>query len=260
MTQSINCRLCDSTSNHVFSKKILNKYNITYYKCSNCLSLQTESPYWIEEAYSKSNLSELDTGAAQRNLFNLAASFSIAKLLRIKNIIDIGGGDGLLTRLLRDYGLNCYSKDKFAIPTYSIGFTNEDFNIPEMVLGFEVLEHFSNPANDLEIFFKNNPSIVLLSSQIFRNQDDNWWYLTPESGQHVFFYSEKAVSLIGKKYGYNYIVKNGYILFLKNNSKIILTVASLLLNTKIIRIIRMFMAMLPTPQTWQDHLIAKNKH
>ena len=42
--KSLNCRLCEEKANLVFSKKILNKFIVNYYKCSNYESLQTEKP------------------------------------------------------------------------------------------------------------------------------------------------------------------------------------------------------------------------
>jgi len=101
------CRLCGGSLATLFFKKVLGKYDIAYLKCAQCFSLLTERPYWLEEAYQKSNLSNADTGAAQRNITNLAATYAISKLLKAKNVIDIGGGDGLLCRLLRDYQINC---------------------------------------------------------------------------------------------------------------------------------------------------------
>src|SRR6267378_1463429 len=76
-TASINCRLCGGPSKKIFSQTILQKYNVGYYKCDTCSSLQTDEPYWLETAH-KNNLSYLDTGAAQRTLKNLAVCFFIS--------------------------------------------------------------------------------------------------------------------------------------------------------------------------------------
>ena len=45
--------MCNSNSDFVFSNKVLGKYDVAYYKCSNCESLQTETPYWLDEAYAE---------------------------------------------------------------------------------------------------------------------------------------------------------------------------------------------------------------
>src|SRR5690349_10770988 len=132
------CRLCDGTIELQFRLQVLGQFDVGYFRCQRCHSLQTERPYWLEQAYRANNLSNLDTGAAQRNLHNLAACWSIAKLLRLRNVLDVGGGDGLLCRLLRDYELNCFVRDKYASPTYAQGFDEPDFAQPDMIVAFEV--------------------------------------------------------------------------------------------------------------------------
>lgn len=47
--------------------QILDKYMVSHFQCSQYQALQTETPYWLDVAY-KRNLSDLDTGTAQRNL------------------------------------------------------------------------------------------------------------------------------------------------------------------------------------------------
>jgi hypothetical protein len=79
------CRLCEGLLSSRFSLKVLQKYNVEYFQCNDCLSLQTEYPFWLNEAYSQ-NISYLDTGAVQRNLHNLGATFITSKLFNSKNI------------------------------------------------------------------------------------------------------------------------------------------------------------------------------
>ena len=64
------CRLCGGAITPAFSTRVLGRYTVRYGLCGQCRSLQTETPYWLAEAYSR-NLSSLDTGAAQRNLRNM---------------------------------------------------------------------------------------------------------------------------------------------------------------------------------------------
>src|SRR5271165_5555522 len=200
MNNNIFCRLCGGQLSHRFNLVVLRRHDVAYYECTDCNSLQTEDPYWLSEAYERS-LSNLDTGAAQRVLRNLAASYAVAKLFGVKNAIDIGGGDGLLCRFLRDYGINCFVKDKYAAPTYAQGFTEPDFSVPDLVLAFEVFEHFQNPKADLTALLGMGSSLFLVSTCLYTNQKGDWWYLAPEGGQHVFFYSKKALHLIARRYG-----------------------------------------------------------
>lgn len=207
------CRLCGGALAFAFTRRILAHHEGRYYCCGQCGSLQTQAPYWLDEAYADNSLSSLDTGAAFRNLQNLGASYAIARLFSARDLIDVGGGDGLLCRLLRDYELNCYVTDKYASVTYAQGFTEPDFTIPDMVLAFEIMEHYPAPARDLEALFGASPKLVLASTEAYRGQGADWIYLAPESGQHVFFYSMKAMQLIAQRYGYELVARGDMFLF-----------------------------------------------
>ena len=61
------CRLCNNKANEKFDAKTLDKYNIKYYLCPNCNLIQTEEPYWLEEAYSNS-INDTDVGLLDRNI------------------------------------------------------------------------------------------------------------------------------------------------------------------------------------------------
>ena len=253
------CRLCSGALKNIFSQKVLGKYDVLYYKCSDCDSLQTETPYWLDEAYKTNNLFNTDTGAVQRNLHNLAACYIISKILRATNVIDIGGGEGLLCRLLRDYKINCYVKDKYATPTYGQGFTEQNFDTPDLIVGFEVLEHYPNPTSDLDNLFSYNPRALLLSTAIFTNEQQDWWYLAPESGQHVFFYSKKSISMIAAKYEYDLVMSGGFILFVKKASMLIKVASKIFLNGRVVRLLKSIILFLPTPGVWQDNLLQVEK-
>ena len=88
------CRLCGGALRPIFGLQVLEKYAVNYMRCADCHSLQTERPYWINEAYTNS-LAKLDTGAAQRTLVNLAAAYAVARVLKQNDVVDFGGGDGL---------------------------------------------------------------------------------------------------------------------------------------------------------------------
>jgi hypothetical protein len=249
------CRLCGGAVVERFSLPVLDKYRVSYMTCRECNSLQTESPYWTQEAYT-SSLSILDTGAAQRNLANLAATYLVSRLLKLNDILDYGGGDGLLCRLLRDYEINCYAYDKFAAPVYAQGFTTPIFARPQIVLAFEVLEHFENPADELKTLFALSPDVLLASIAIFSGQGSDWWYLTPETGQHVFFYSAKALGIIAAEYGYTLLVASGYVLFLRSGiaGRIKSRMIGALLQKLPLRLASAGLRLLPTNGVWADFI------
>ena len=166
-----------------------------------------------------------------------------------------------MCRFLRDYGLNCFVKDKYATPTYAQGFTEPNFRNPHLLLAFEVLEHLPNPKRDLDNLFNLDPQILLASTVIYTNENSDWWYLAPESGQHIFFYSKKALGLIANKYGYRLLVHGDFVLFVRPNllsdAKYVLT--KLALNRIIIRLLRSVIVLLPAPYAGNDRLLQKER-
>jgi Methyltransferase domain len=208
------CRLCGSATSSVFRKRLFGRFNVQYFMCDSCRSLQTEPPYWIAESYKDCALSAMDTGAADRTLLNVALVNAVAKILRIHGqILDYGGGDGLLCRLLRDIGFDCWVYDKYSTPSYGRGFITELDKNFELITAFEVFEHFEDPALEVADLFSRRPRAILISTEIYRGQSADWWYLSPESGQHVFFYSERAVRLIAERAGYHVMMWKTFALF-----------------------------------------------
>ena len=62
------CRVCKMEVEALFSTVILGKYSVKYFKCSQCGYVQTEEPYWLEEAYN-TPINDSDTGMIMRNLW-----------------------------------------------------------------------------------------------------------------------------------------------------------------------------------------------
>lgn len=251
--QAARCRLCDGEIRFRFSNLVLARHTVEYFSCLNCGSLQTETPYWLKDAY-RHNLALLDTGAAQRNLANLSAAYVVTRLLGLRDLVDFGGGDGLLCRLLRDHGLNCFLQDKYAMASYALAFTHQNFEKPELLLAFEVLEHFENPQSDLQMLFQCNPKALLVSTVPYSMQGSDWWYLTPETGQHVFFYSSAAMRLIAQKWGFDVIGQGYYWLFIRSGTlgRIRKALASTLLSRPLLRLVGALLRLMPTPGVTKD--------
>lgn len=254
MSNNFTCRLCDGTTSPKFSLAVLGAHIVQYIECAVCGALQTEPPYWLDQAYCGDNLSNLDTGSAQRNLRNVSACLLVSRIFKLQNVIDMGGGDGLLCRMLRDFGLNCYVKDKYANPTYAQGFTLENFVKPDLITAFEVIEHLPNPKFDLSVFFETTPQVLLFSTVVYNGESSKWWYLSAESGQHVFFYSMAALELIAKRYGYVLIISGGFQLFIRSsNSQFKIWLVRVLLNERFSRLAKCLVMSLPTPGVWKDY-------
>ncbi|MEL6064059.1 MULTISPECIES: class I SAM-dependent methyltransferase [unclassified Methylobacterium] len=191
------------------NKIVLSKHYVSYYRCENCLSCQTEEPYWLPEAY-KSSAINLDVGMCQRTLnCVLQTSLFLSEVAfgHDELCIDFGGHIGLFTRMMRDRGFNFISYDKFSQPIYSGTFSANDLSEltrlnPSLVTVYEVLEHLPNPAVDLNEIFSLSSKYIISSTEIYESQGKDWWYFVPDGGQHVFFYSLKALALVAEKYGF----------------------------------------------------------
>jgi len=257
-SDNIACRLCGGSLSYRFNLRIMRESDVGYFECGKCKSLQTEPPTWLDRAY-RHNLSNLDTGAVQRNLHNLAAAYVTCKIFGLRNVLDIGGGNGLLCRLLRDYRINCFANDPNAIPHYNQNYTEPDFAAADMLTAFEVIEHFPNPASDLETIFGAGASIILISTNLYEKADRSWWYLAPEGGQHVFFYSRPAISWIAGKYGYQFVLSGGYMLFARPDSisKTKRILSRVLLSRSACRLLKAMLMLMPARGAWDDHLAQK---
>ena len=117
-----------------------------------------------------------------------------------------------------------------------------------------MIEHLPNPKTDLNSFFASAPDVLLLSTVIYSGDSADWWYLSAESGQHVFFYSKAALELIAQRYGYVLLVSGGFQLYIKrNNSPFRLWLVKSLLKERFGRFAKSLALLLPTPGVWKDY-------
>lgn len=201
------CKICNKQTKQIFKAKILNKYEIDYFYCEHCGFLQTEEPYWLDEAYGESiNIS--DTGYMQRNLMLSKKLTILLALFLDKNgkFLDYAGGYGVFVRMMRDIGFDFYWDDKYTTNLFARGFEYQNRDKYEAVTTFESFEHFVNPMDEIESLLKISKNIIfsteLLPNPIPKPQD--WWYYGLDHGQHISFYSQKTFEFIAKKYNLNY--------------------------------------------------------
>lgn len=191
------CNICGSVSNALFTQKILNQYSVKYYKCTNCEFIQTETPYWLTEAY-ESAINIEDTGIVQRNLL-LAVQLTPFFLTMSKSakFLDYGGGFGTFTRIMRDLGFDAYWEDPLCKNLLARGFEAKKKDLFQLVTALELFEHISNPQKLLKMLLKRS-DIILFSTQTHDKVTDiaNWWYMGYSHGQHISLYSKKSIELL----------------------------------------------------------------
>lgn len=211
------CRLCGAEAERVCVQQVLRRYPVGYYQCPNCDLLQTQRPFWLEEAYA-SALSALDTGAIARARLCTDLTRAIASMLRLSPdspCIDFGGGHGILTRALRDHGYDFRWHDRYAQNHFARGFEADPAQPHALLTSFEVWEHLPAPAFDLAEFFAPGHDFLLIGTYLHHGHRDNWWYYSSESGQHVAFFSDTTMRFVARRFGYQAIVAQRYTLFHK---------------------------------------------
>ncbi|MCG6913510.1 class I SAM-dependent methyltransferase [bacterium BMS3Abin03] len=200
---NVTCKICSSESKYVFSATVLQKYDVKYFHCPECGFLQTEEPYWLDEAYSSAIRAE-DTGLMKRNYLLAERVSVLIKFFFNKNnkFLDYAGGYGIFVRLMRDIGYNFYWNDPFAKNLLARGFEYNTKDDIELVTAFECFEHFVNPLEELDKIYKISDSI-LFSTRIFYGKPpkpDEWWYYSLNAGQHISLYSRQTLNYLADRF------------------------------------------------------------
>lgn len=203
----MNCNICQSPSQKIFTAKVLYKYDVDYFQCPACNFGQTEKPYWLQEAYiSSMNLS--DTGVMYRceRMSKITTSLLFLFFKTKGKFLDYAGGYGVFTRQMRDIGFDFYWNDPYTKNEIARGFDGSLDQKYDAVTTFESFEHFENPLEEIAKIVKLTDTIILTTDLISKPAPahSKWWYYASEHGQHVSFYSVESFKEIAKKFGMNY--------------------------------------------------------
>jgi hypothetical protein len=201
------CRLCAGPTKQVWRHMILGKYDVGYFECDICGSLQTDEPYWLEEAYADSGTG-FDTGACQRSFdctLAMSAALELIGFPRNSECLDYGAGTGIYARMMRDRGWSYFAHEKYASPYYMDKFRAE----PEdkkwaMISAFEVFEHLPTPSETFDLILGSAKDYVFFTTDLWERQGHDWVYLTPIQGHHIFFYTRRALEMAALKYCYEF--------------------------------------------------------
>ena len=210
------CRVCLGDT-RLFDVSTILKFEARYVICNQCESVQVEGPHWLADAHSNA-ISGLDVGLVSRTTVASRLIISFFRLQKIRQVngIDWGGGTGLLTRMLRDSGLDVYSYDKYANQELANVFVVEETSLKSkmtFVSAIECFEHLTNPIFDLRDA-SNEKDFLILTTETLPDPAPlpslkSWWYFMPETGQHVTFASSEGIKRFGSNLGFEFYLRVG---------------------------------------------------
>jgi hypothetical protein len=240
------CKICDCKSTTFASAKILNAYKITYYQCERCGFVQTEEPYWLEEAY-LNPINTSDTGIMARNSDNVSTVSAVLHLCLNPDsqYADYGGGYGIFVRMMRDRGFDFYCDDKYCPNLFANLFNvaNSGISRFELVTAFEVFEHFVSPCKDLQDLLQLSDNILFTTEILPYNSPhpSDWWYYGLDHGQHISFFTRKALQCMANKFGLDYYYRNNIHLFTRKKANAMNLRFQLALRLRFSKVLKIFL-------------------
>lgn len=255
---NIKCKICGEETNLINKLIIKKKYEAEYYSCKKCNFLFVNNPTWITESYEKP-INITDVGYVMRNVYLSKITLILFTLFfgKKNNYLDYAGGYGIMTRLMRDYGLNFFNYDLYTQNLFAQGF---EYNKQptEAITCFECFEHFLFPNVEIEKILKISKNIFF-STRVLPEKipDETWEYYGLEHGQHISFYSLKTLNFIAKKYNLNYYTNNNnlHLFTAKKKSSLIFKLILISAKLQIDIIIRKLLK----SKTMSDFNLLKNK-
>jgi hypothetical protein len=262
----MSCPICLSNQINIFNAEVLKKYQAQYKVCYECGYLQADKPHWLSEAYLLP-IADADTGVMTRN--NLLAN----KISRIlfwlgdhqpdSRYLDVAGGYGCLTRLMRDFGFNFFWTDKYCQNLFANGFEyNKTIGKCNAITAIEVMEHVIDP----KLFIKDalnhsGASMLIFTTELYEGDPPDptsWWYYTFTTGQHIGFFQQKTFKRIALDMDLHFVTANG--IHILSRKKI----NQFLLNILTNRYLSIFPAFLIQrflgSKTYEDHLKIMQKN
>lgn len=209
----MNCHLCNAATRTYFTATVLGKYEAVYHYCEACEHLFVDAPTWLDEAYSEALAME-DTDVAARNIFTAlrlaAIDYFVLGDRGQGRYVDVAGGYGLLTRLMRDLGFDYFWSDRYAANLFARGF--EYHATPGTCLAvsaIEVLEHTTNPLEFIRQTLADHPSdTFIFTTEVFADNTPplpgHWGYYAFETGQHIAFFSRRGLTRLAERLGMTY--------------------------------------------------------
>ena len=197
------CKLCGGATAPFGELTMLGRHRAQFQRCTACGYAFVENPTWLDEDYADHAIAALDTGIAKRNLWLADA---VDALLRwrfrgVRTALDYGAGTGLFVRLMRDRGHDFRWSDPHCENLFALGFEADANARFDLATCFEVAEHLTDPLPVFRELTQRAP-ILIFTTELLperNNRPGEWHYYTPETGQHVGFFTTDSLRTLAKR-------------------------------------------------------------
>ncbi len=210
------CNACGLVAQPFAQAILLDKHQVQYFRCEACGFVQTETPFWLDEAYERV-ITSSDIGLVSRNVQTSVITRAVIRALFDSQgrFLDYGGGWGILVRLMRDSGYDFCRFDQYAENLFAQGFdlTEEDDGSFELLTAYEVFEHLVDPREEIAQMLTLSKSI-LFSTRLIGTpppMPNEWWYYGREHGQHVSLFSRQSLEAIAREHQLNFVTNGSSI-------------------------------------------------
>ena len=211
------CRVCGGTLAPKWTLTVLDRHEAGYFECLQCGCLQIPNPHWLAEAYrdeGKPIATNPDAGRFCRNFsaYTRLRALEYAGLFAGQlRALDYGGGSGLLAAMLRLAGRECRQFDPYCpLPLFApeLAFQSPE-QIPaggfNAVVALEVFEHLCDPVDVIRTLasYLAPAGTIVLSTGLYEPgvHTEDWPYLSRPAGQHITFYTRKAIRILADAAG-----------------------------------------------------------
>ena len=197
------CKICQTAAIPAFTAKILGKHDAVYFRCNSCGFMQTEEPYWLAESYA-SAINEIDLGPVNRAMTGskLIEGLILSSFNKDAKFVDYGAGYGVLVRLMRDRGFDFYWHDRYCENIFAKHFVAEPGTEFEILTAFEVFEHLVDPLAEIKTMLSYSSNLLFCTLLVPKGTQTaaDWWYFSPEHGQHIAFYTVPALQAVAERF------------------------------------------------------------
>jgi hypothetical protein len=183
----------------------LSGLGVYYYHCLNCaFTFAPELMAWnktqFEQNIYNDEYGRVDPDYLEARPANNATSVfeNFSAFYGKSRHLDFGGGNGLMSKMLREKGWDSTSYDPFVNTDVKL----EDLGKFDFITAFEIFEHVSDVHGLIQSLTRlmHPQSVVLFSTlisdtDIHINQRLNWWYASPRNG-HISLFSKKSLALL----------------------------------------------------------------